>query len=338
MTKNNFEAKTTSMESLRGLCQNGLETRYNPVTEEIQARLDHELSVIETMGLADFFLKVYDIICFAREQRIVTGPGRGSSAGSLVFYALGVTQVDPIRYGLKFERFINPLQKTQPKITIDVCKEELLKITDYVNEKYGETEDISFACPEDLSKYNAECDYSFDTEACIPASELKNVFLLRNSVAWALIDEIEPERIEEIAAILILKLPIIDRQSAAYISGKRNPEAITYLHPLLKPILSETYGCILYQEQVTEILEKLAGYPAAEAELARVAISKKKPELCEAERDRFVDGCVRNGIDKGDASAIFEELIDKTGFTFNKSHAIAYAILCYQTARLNTEH
>ena len=475
-----------AFEYLRELCQSGLEKRYSPVSDELQKRLDYELGVIKSMGFVDYFLIVWDFIHFAKNNGVMVGPGRGSAAGSIVAYSLGITTVDPIKYGLIFERFLNPERVSMPDIDIDFAPNGRQKIIDYVVEKYGEGQvaqiitfgtmkaklairdvgralDIPYAEVDKVAKLvpfdlkmtiskaldistelhalyendpqikelldtsmaleglprhasthaagvvitsepivnyvplqlnsenfittqftkdtvenlgllkmdflglrnltvieNAvkiikrtrgidlnmdEIDYDCkEVYELISSGNTDGVFQLESAGMQSFMQELKPDTLEDVIAGIALYRPGPMEQIPRYIKSKKNPETIKYKHPLLKNILDVTYGCMVYQEQVLEIVRTLAGYSLGKADSMRRVISKKKADQMVIERKNFIygsddgdiPGCIKNGIDEQTAISIFDEINDFANYAFNKSHAAAYAFVTYQTAYLKT--
>ncbi|ORX23199.1 DNA polymerase III subunit alpha [Thermoanaerobacterium sp. PSU-2] len=476
-----------SDEYLRKLCIDGLYERYPNPTDEVMERLNYELSVIEKMGYVDYFLIVWDFIKFARDNGIMTGPGRGSAAGSLVAYCLGITKIDPIKYNLLFERFLNPERVSMPDIDSDFCYERRQEVIDYVVKKYGEdrvAQIITFGTmaaraairdvgralnfpyaevdviakmipfelgmtidkaielnPELKDKYEKDekirqlidisrsleglprhasthaagvvisseplvkyvplqknegsivtqftmttleelgllkMDFlglrtltvirdtldivketrgidvdidSIDFEdkevyALISRGDTEGVFQLESSGMKQFMTELKPEKLEDVIAGISLYRPGPMDQIPRYIENKNNPENIKYEHPLLKPILDVTYGCMVYQEQVMQIVRDLAGYSLGRSDLVRRAMAKKKMKVMEEERKNFiygirdengnyiVPGAVNKGVDEATANRLFDEMIDFANYAFNKSHAAAYAVVAFQTAYL----
>ena len=471
---------------LQELCQEGLEKRYSPVSEELQQRLDYELGVIKNMGFVDYFLIVWDFIHFAKNNGVMVGPGRGSAAGSIVAYSLGITTVDPIKYGLIFERFLNPERVSMPDIDIDFAPEGRQKVIDYVVEKYGEgqvaqiitfgtmkaklairdvgralnipyaeVDKVAKLVPFDLKmtiskaidisaelhalyendtkikelldtsmaleglprhasthaagvvitsepivnyvpvQLNADnfittqftkdtvenlgllkmdflglrnltvienavkiikktrgidldmdsIDYnSREVYELISSGNTDGVFQLESAGMQSFMQELKPDSLEDVIAGIALYRPGPMEQIPRYIKSKKNPETIQYKHPLLKDILDVTYGCMVYQEQVLEIVRTLAGYSLGKADSMRRVISKKKADQMVIERKNFIygsddgeiPGCIKNGIDEATAISIFDEINDFANYAFNKSHAAAYAFVTYQTAYLKT--
>ena len=474
----------TTYEYLEKLCHDGLKERYSNITEELKERLNYELHVIRDMGYVEYFLIVWDYIRFARENGIIVGPGRGSAAGSLVSYTTGITNIDPIRYSLIFERFLNPERISMPDIDVDFCFERRQEVIDYVIEKYGKecvTQIVTFgtlaargvirdvgrvmdlpyafvdgiakSIPNELGitidkalKKNPELRAKYESDESIrrlidmsrrleglprhssthaagvvisqkPMEEyvplclgidgmittqftmttieelgllkmdflgLRTLTVILNAVKLAeknhgvsldidhidfddqkvleslgtgktegvfqlesagmknFMKELKPQTLEDIIAGIALYRPGPMDFIPAYIRGKNNSGMISYDCPQLKPILEPTYGCIVYQEQVMQIVRDLAGYTLGRSDLVRRAMSKKKQSVMEQERKNFVygneeenvPGCLANGIDEKTANKIFDEMIDFAKYAFNKSHAAAYAVVAYQTAYL----
>ena len=469
---------------LNHLCREGFKTRYPKDDGTLSRRLDYELDVIRTMGYVDYFLIVWDFINYARSKDIMVGPGRGSAAGSIVSYTLGITNIDPVRYNLLFERFLNPERVSMPDIDVDFCYERRQEVIDYVVEKYGKdqvvqivtfgtlaakgvvrdvgrvldlpyamcdsiakmipndlgmTLDKAIAANPDLRKlYNedaqvkylidmskrleglprhtsmhaagvvigsrsidefvplskaadgtittqftmttieelgllkmdflglrtltviqnavhlAEKDYGisididhidFDDKRVLESigtGRTEGVFQLESGGMKSFMKELKPENLEDIIAGISLYRPGPMDFIPRYLKGKNDKSSITYECPQLESILSPTYGCIVYQEQVMQIVRDLAGYTMGRSDLVRRAMSKKKTAVMEKERQNFVygneaegvKGCIANGIDEKTANHIYDEMIDFAKYAFNKSHAAAYAVVSYQTAYL----
>lgn len=474
----------TSWEYLNKLCYEGLERLYNPLTEALKERLAFELNTIKTMGYVDYFLIVWDFIKFARDHDIMVGPGRGSAAGSIVSYTLGITQLDPIKYDLLFERFLNPERVSMPDIDIDFCYERRQEVIDYVVEKYGkdrvvqivtfgtlaargvirdvgrvmdlpyaQVDTIAKMIPTELGitinkalKMNPELSKAYessgeihhlidmgrrleglprhssmhaagvvisqkDIDEYVPLSRgadgsittqftmttleelgllkmdflgLRTLTVIQNAVKMAskstgvrldmdkidyndkkvldslgtgktegvfqlesagmksFMKELKPGSLEDVIAGISLYRPGPMDFIPQYIRGKNNPNSITYDCPQLEPILEPTYGCIVYQEQVMQIVRSLGGYTLGRSDLLRRAMSKKKASVMEKERQNFVygnkeegvPGCINNGIDEKIANKIYDDMTDFAKYAFNKSHAAAYAVVAYQTAYL----
>lgn len=473
----------TSWEYLNKLCFEGLKERYT-VTEELEERLNFELDVIKTMGYVDYFLIVWEFIKYSRDNDIIVGPGRGSAAGSIVSYCLGITNIDPIRYNLLFERFLNPERVSMPDIDIDFCYERRQEVIDHVVDKYGKDRvvqivtfgtmaargvirdvgrvmDLPYAFVDSISKMipmeigitidkalkgnpelrklyeeNEQVHYLIDmskrleglprhtsmhaagvvisqksVDEYVPLSRasdgslttqftmttleelglLKMDFLglrtltviqnatnlVRNSRGIDLdmdkidyndnlvldsigtgrtdgifqlesagmknfMKELKPQNLEDIIAGISLYRPGPMEFIPQYIKGKNSAATITYDCPQLEPILAPTYGCIVYQEQVMQIVRDLAGYTLGRSDLLRRAMSKKKASVMEKERHNFVygnkeegvAGCIANGIDEKIANKIYDNMTDFAKYAFNKSHAACYAVVSYQTAFL----
>lgn len=474
----------TSWEYLNKLCYEGLEERYHPVTEELRERLKYELDTIQTMGYVDYFLIVWDFIKYARDHEIMVGPGRGSAAGSLVAYTLGITKLDPIRYQLLFERFLNPERVSMPDIDIDFCFERRQEVIDYVVRKYGkdrvvqivtfgtlaargvirdvgrvldlpyaQVDTIAKMIPNELNitinkaldmnpelkkKYEEDSQIKYlidmsrrleglprhtsmhaagvvisqkDVDEYVPLSRasdgsittqftmttleelgllkmdflgLRTLTVIQNAVKLVerstgtaldmdkidyndpavlrmigsgkcegvfqlesagmknFMKELKPQSLEDIIAGISLYRPGPMDFIPQYIKGKNHPEEITYDCPQLEPILEPTYGCIVYQEQVMQIVRDLAGYTLGRSDLVRRAMSKKKAAVMAKERQNFVygnpdegvPGCISREIDEKVANKIYDDMTDFAKYAFNKSHAAAYAVVSYQTAWL----
>ncbi len=475
----------SAWEYLNKLCYDGLSERYPGREEELKPRLDYELDVIHTMGYVDYFLIVWDYIHFAKEHGISVGPGRGSAAGSLVAYTTGITNIDPIKYNLIFERFLNPERVSMPDIDVDFCFERRQEVIDYVVRKYGKecvtqivtfgtlaargvirdvgrvmdmpyafVDSISKNVPSDVPgitiekalKMNPELRKIYEEDESVrklidmskrleglprhtsthaagvvisqkpmdeyvPLSrgvdgmvttqftmttleelgllkmdflglrtltvidnavrlvekdygvkididhvdfdDLKvldslgtgktdGVFQLESSGMKNFVKELKPHSLEDVIAGIALYRPGPMDFIPAYVRGKNMHGEIQYDCPQLEPILSPTYGCIVYQEQVMQIVRDLAGYTWGRSDIVRRAMSKKKGKVMEEERKNFVygneeqgvRGCIANGISEQAANKIYDEMIDFAKYAFNKSHAAAYAVISYQTAYL----
>ncbi|NLL73174.1 MAG: DNA polymerase III subunit alpha [Clostridiales bacterium] len=476
----------TSFEYLSMLCREGMKERYGELTNELLDRLDYELKTINDMGFVDYFLIVWDFIKYARDNNIMVGPGRGSAAGSIVSYTLRITNIDPIKYNLLFERFLNPERVSMPDIDIDFCYERRQEVIDYVTDKYGKdkvaqiitfgtmaaravirdvgraldmpysqvdtvakmipneigitiekalkmNQDLSnlYGGDEDVKRLidmskkleglprhssmhaagvvisddslveyvplSRASDDSITTEFTmntleelgllkmdflglrtltviqnavelinrdkIPADRLEidkidyadskvydligtgkteGVFQLESSGMKAFMKELKPHSFEDIIAGISLYRPGPMDFIPKYIKGKNEPGSISYECPELEHILAPTYGCIVYQEQVMQIVRDLAGYSYGRSDLVRRAMSKKKEDVMIKERQTFlygnqeenIPGCVKNGISEDVANHIFDEMLDFAKYAFNKSHAAAYALIAYQTAYL----
>lgn len=473
----------TSWEYLQKLCYEGLEKRYGDPSQELKDRLSYELETIHQMGYVDYFLIVWDFIKYAKDHGISVGPGRGSAAGSIVSYCLEITTIDPIRYQLLFERFLNPERVSMPDIDVDFCYERRQEVIDYVTRKYGKdcvaqivtfgtlaargvirdvgrvmdlpyayVDSISKMIPQELGitidkalKMNPDLKKLYDTDETVtnlidmakrleglprhcsmhaagvvicqkPVDEyvplsraadgtittqfimttleelgllkmdflgLRTLTVIQNAVLLArrkqpelninqidyndqkvldyigtgktdgvfqlesagmkgFMKELKPHNLEDVIAGISLYRPGPMDFIPQYIRGKNDSSSITYDCPQLEPILAPTYGCIVYQEQVMQIVRDLAGYSLGRSDLLRRAMSKKKAAVMEKERKIFiygdeetgVPGCIKNGIDEQTANKIYDEMIDFAKYAFNKSHAAAYAVVSYQTAWL----
>ena len=471
---------TTSREYLWNLCMEGLSHRYpKDMQAQVLERLEFEFSIIEKMGYVNYFLIVWDFVRFAKKNRVPVGPGRGSAAGSMVSYLLGITDIDPLRYGLLFERFLNPERVSMPDIDIDFCYEKRQQVIDYVVEKYGRTsvaQIITFGTMQaravvrdvaralalpysladkiakmiphgttlkeaislepDLKKIYSEdqrirelidiamtlegltrhasthaagvvigdrplteyvplyknrdqvctayemkslekigllkmdflglktltviektLDFIEDREGRrIDISEIplddkksfsllcegrtKGVFQLESSGMRDLLVRMQPDKFEDIIALLALYRPgpIGSGMLDEFVEAKKGEREVKYLHPKLEPILRETYGVILYQEQVMQIASALAGFSLAQADLLRRAMGKKIPEVMDEQKNIFIEGCLKNGVDKTIAEKIFELIEYFAGYGFNKSHSAAYALVSYRTAYLKANY
>lgn len=480
----------THSQYLKQLVYHGLKGRYTEITSDIIHRADYELQTIESMGFTDYFLIVWDFIRYARSKDIPVGPGRGSAAGSLVAYALQITDIDPLEYDLLFERFLNPGRVSMPDIDVDFCYERREEVIDYVRSRYGHDHVAQIATFGSMAAKNAlrdvgrvmdiaygkvdriaklipnQLNITID-EALEISSELKKLYdsdpetrrlvdtarsvegmprhvsthaagvvicqepvhelvplaingdavltqfnmieleelgllkmdflglrnltvidktikMIQNNLGQAinlnLIDRNEPEMMGQFARAETLGIfqfestgmraflrelkptaftdliaanslyrPGPMSQIPEYIRNKQNPDKINYLHPKLKFILEETYGIIVYQEQVMLIVQQLGGFTLAEADNLRRAMSKKKMDVMESGRERFVYGevsdnkvttlgCIRNGIAESDAHAIYDQMIEFAKYAFNKSHSAAYALVAIQTAWLKLHY
>jgi len=477
-------ADTDAWKYLNSLCEEGLRKRYNPLTDELRERLYHELDVIHTMGFVDYFLIVWDFIKYARDHGIAVGPGRGSAAGSIVAYSLGITNIDPIKYQLLFERFLNPGRVSMPDIDVDFCVDRRQEVINYVAEKYGKdcvaqivtfgtmaaravirdvarAMDLPYAFADTIAKQiprelNITLDkalqmnpelrgmYEKDEQVkelldmarkleglprntsmhaagvvisgkpiveyvplsrgqdgaittqftmttlenlgllkmdflglrtltviqnavnlvntgnggtldldqidyndqkvmeSIGSGRTEGVFQLESAGMKSFMKELKPRSLEDIIAGISLYRPGPMDFIPKYIRWKDNPSEIHYDCPQLEPILAPTYGCIIYQEQVMQIVRGLAGFSMGRSDELRRAMSKKKNEVMQKERKCFVfgdaeagvAGCVANGISESVADKIYDDMIDFAKYAFNKSHAAAYAVVAYQTAYL----
>ena len=476
------EGEVSAKAYLRRLCEEGLVRRYGGRAPELRSQLDFELKTIDDMGFNEYFLIVSDFVHYAKSQGIPVGPGRGSAAGSVVSYTLEITDVDPVKYGLYFERFLNPDRVSMPDIDIDFCVNRRGEVVDYVNRKYGSDHVAQIATFGTMAARAAVRDVAralgigygdadrvaklipatlnmtldealrlskplkdlYDTDESVrrlldiaralegmprhasthaagvvitrdpvytyvplsrndevvvtqyPMTQLEELGLLkmdflglRNlTVLWDAVERVrrrqpdfdlhaipegdrevydmltaghtsgvfqmestgmtgvcvglKPQSIEDLTAIIALYRPGPMESIPRFIDCKQHPEKITYKHPLLESILSVTYGCIVYQEQVIEIFRKLAGFSLGQADLIRRAMSKKKQKEIVKERETFVSGdparnipgAVAKGVPAEVANAIYDEIFAFANYAFNKAHAVSYAIIAYQTAYL----
>ena len=472
----------TSLEYLQKLCDEGFERRYPDDDGTVRGRLQYEIDMIAKMGFVDYFLIVSDFIGYAKSQGIPVGPGRGSAAGSIVSYCLGITDLDPIHYSLYFERFLNPERVSMPDIDVDFCYVRRPEVIEYVTRKYGkdrvaqivtfgtmaargairdvgralnipynDVDAVAKQVPNELHMtiekaltVNPELKKMYDgtpqvrelidtarklegmprnasthaagvvitknpVDTYVPLSRngdqmvtqftmvtieelgllkmdflgLRNltviadaekmirrhtpdfsiekvdmndpatyemlgkgstmgVFQLESAGITNVVTGLRPQSIEDITAVVALYRPGPMDFIPKYIKGKSNFGTVTYLCPQLEPILSPTYGCIVYQEQVMQIVQNLAGYTMGQADNIRRAMSKKKQYVIDAERQNFVygneeqgiKGCIANGISEQAANQIYDSMVDFAKYAFNKSHAAAYAVVAYQTAYL----
>ena len=477
----------TKEEYLKELCIKGLNNRYENITPEIEERFNFEFNTIVNMGYTDYFLIVWDFIRFANEKNIIVGPGRGSAAGSIVSYALGIIDIDPLEYDLLFERFLNPERVSMPDIDIDFCYERREEVIEYVIEKYGEDRvaqiatfgtmaargsirdvgralnmpygDVDYIAKQipmelgitiskalginkglkDMYNENEEVKRLIDIALAVEGMPrhtsthaagvviskepitnyvpllrnndaittqfdmveleelgllkmdflgLRTLTVIRDSINLIQINhgikvnfsemtyddprvielftngdtlgifqfesagmrrflkELKPNVFENLIAANSLFRPGPMNQIPQYIQNKNNPDNIEYLHPKLIPILDVTYGCIVYQEQVMQIVRDIGGFTMGGADLVRRAMSKKKMDVMEEERKRFIygevnengeviiSGAIRNGVDERSANKIYDLMIDFANYAFNKSHSAAYAVVAYRTAWL----
>ena len=480
------EGETDSFAYLEKLCGAGFERRYPSCPDEVRAQLDYELNMIKKMGFVDYFLIVSDFIGYAKSHGIPVGPGRGSAAGSVVSFTLGITDVDPIKYSLYFERFLNPERVSMPDIDVDFCVRRRGEVIDYVNRKYGGdhvAQIVTFgtmaarAAIRDVGRAlnvpYAECDAvakqvptalnmtldealklskplkdfydgderlralidtaralegmprhasthaagvvitekpvyeyvplakndesvvtqyqmttleelgllkmdflglrnltvledaaalvrrrepDFDVEALpeddkatfdmLSAGRTEGVFQLESAGITAVCTGLKPRSVEDITAVIALYRPGPMESIPRFLEYSAHPERITYKHELLRPILSVTYGCIVYQEQVIEIFRRLAGFSLGQADMIRRAMSKKKHAVIDAERVAFIHGdekrgivgAVANGVPEAVADSIYDQILDFASYAFNKAHAVSYAIVAYRTAYMKCHY
>ena len=477
----------THYDFLKELCDKGLKKRYGEhPSDEVLKRAEYEIGIIKKMGYVDYYLIVWDFIHYAKSQGIPVGPGRGSGAGSILAYAIEITDIDPMKYGLLFERFLNPERISMPDFDVDFCYERRQEVIDYVSEKYGHDHvsqiitfgtmaakmvirdvarvlDYPYADADKLAKMipneihitikkaleqNKELEEAYEndeqvhkildiamalegmprqasTHACgvvitkepvdtyVPLyvrdgqistqyimttleelgllkmdflglrtltviqdtinlvekgrgikvefdkdmadpkvyklwqdGNTSGIFQFESQGMTNFMKELKPDCLEDLIAGVSLYRPGPMDQIPRYIKGKQNPGHNEYTHPRLEPILNVTYGCMVYQEQVMQIVRDLAGYSLGRADLVRRAMGKKKLDVMAKEREVFINGqvdengnvivpgCVRNGIDAESANKIFDEMAEFAKYAFNKSHAACYAVVAYRTAYL----
>ena len=464
---------------LKELCHKGLRERYAEITPEMTERLEYELQVIGQMDYSHYFLIVWDLIEYAKKEKVIVGPGRGSAAGSLVAYSLGITNIDPLKYSLLFERFLNPERISMPDIDIDFCDDKRDRIIDYVCEKYGQervAQIITFgtmaarAAVRDVGRalavpynevdrlaklipnepkmtisraleqnrelqtlyreeqYRKLLDTSMAVEGMprhasthaagvviaeeplinfvplyktsdstivtqFPMGTLEDLGLLKMdflglktlSIIGEALENIEkrhdtrididriplddgktydllsrgettgtfqlestgmrsvlrdlmPNKFEDIIAVVALYRPGPMEQIPVFVQSKHGKRQIRYAHPVLEPILNETYGVIVYQEQIMEIAARMAGFTLGQADLLRRAIGKKKMEILDEQQQLFINGCMNNGYSEALAAEIYDLILKFASYGFNKSHAAAYAMIAYQTAYLKANY
>ena len=467
----------TAKTYLRKVCEAEIPRLYGTMFPELQERLDYELGVIGHMGFEDYFLIVWDYVKYSRDHGILVGPGRGSAAGSVVAYLLGITGLDPLKYNLLFERFLNPERVSMPDIDIDFDYERRDKAIEYVTRKYGqervsqiitfgteaaravirdvgrvmdlpladvnriaklipnelgitldkalETKELKALYESDpqvqelfdfgrklegiarnssthaagvvisadplddhvpvqnsneegfvtqydkdnieelgllkmdflglrtltvmgdalaLIKQNRGIDLDLDAiplddkAACdlLTQGDTPGVFQLESEGITRLVMDLKPEHFEDLIPLVALYRPgpLGSGMVSDFIKSRHGEQEVTYLHPLLEPILKDTYGVILYQEQVMQIASALGGFSLGQADLMRRAMGKKKESILKAQREGFLEGCQKNHVDQDIANQVFDLLLYFAGYGFNKSHSAAYAYIAYQTAYL----
>ncbi len=476
----------TALEYLQKLCGEGFAARYPDDDGTVRARLQYEIDMIAKMGFVDYFLIVSDFIGYAKRNGIPVGPGRGSAAGSIVSYCLGITDLDPIHYSLYFERFLNPERVSMPDIDVDFCYVRRPEVIEYVTEKYGkdrvaqivtfgtmaarnsirdvgralsipynEVDAVAKQVPNELHitidkalSINPELKKMYDenpqvrelidtaralegmprhasthaagvvitkdpVDTYVPLARndeqmvtqfpmttleelgllkmdflgLRNltviadaekmirrhtpdfniekvdmndkatyemlgrgstmgVFQLESAGITNVVTGLRPQSIEDITAVVALYRPGPMQSIPRYIECRHHPEKVTYKHPLLEPILKVTYGCMIYQEQVMQVFQSLAGYSLGKADMVRRAMSKKKMKELEKERINFIygneelgiDGAVKRGVPENVAASLFDEIMDFANYAFNKAHAVCYAVVSFRTAYLKCHY
>ncbi len=456
-------------EYFKRCCYDGLKKRYGNPSTEYTDRLEYELETVDKMGYTDYYLIVADFVSFAKSKGIPVGPGRGSGAGSLAAYCIGITDVDPMKYNLLFERFLNPERVSMPDFDIDFCYERRGEVIDYVTKKYGsdhvaqivtfgtlqtraairdvgrvmgmpyasvdavaklvpndfkitidgavqkskelrdlmaendsvreliETAKKVEGMPRNTSTHAAGVvithdpvmsyvplatnddlvvtqyimtaleelgllkmdflglrtltvindaskqagininDISIEDPAVykvFSSGQTEGIFQFESSGMKQMLMNLKPTRLEHLIAANSLYRPGPAKQIDTFVDNSHNPQNITYSTPLLKPILDDTFGCIVYQEQVMQIFRQLAGYSYGRADVVRRAMSKKKKDVMEAERVTFIEGCAKNNIERDAANGIFDRMSEFAKYAFNKSHAACYALVAYRTAYL----
>jgi len=456
-------------EYFKKCCYDGMKKRYGNPPAEYAERLEYELETVDKMGYTDYYLIVADFVSFAKSRDIPVGPGRGSGAGSLAAYCIGITDVDPMKYNLLFERFLNPERVSMPDFDIDFCYERRGEVIDYVTKKYGsdhvaqivtfgtlqtraairdvgrvmgmpyasvdavaklvpndfkitidgavqkskelrdlmaendsvreliETAKKVEGMPRNTSTHAAGVvithdpvmsyvplatnddlvvtqyimtaleelgllkmdflglrtltvindaskqagininDISIEDPAVykvFSSGQTEGVFQFESSGMKQMLMNLKPTRLEHLIAANSLYRPGPAKQIDTFVNNSHNPQNITYSTPLLKPILDDTFGCIVYQEQVMQIFRQLAGYSYGRADVVRRAMSKKKKDVMEAERVTFIEGCAKNNIEPDAANSIFDRISEFAKYAFNKSHAACYALVAYRTAYL----
>lgn len=472
--------QSTAQQYLEMICWDNVGKKYTTVTDEIKERLVYELQVIQEMNFSDYFLIVWDFVSYAKQQQIMVGPGRGSAAGSLVAYVLGITDIDPLEYGLLFERFLNPERKTMPDIDIDFLDHRRDEVIDYVREKYGEqhvAQIITFGTfaarsvlrelfktmevderdakyilkrfsshhsdsirkvvndnvelreyikqspklkllfnialkleglPRHSSTHAAGVIISDEplvhhvpltigsqetyitqypmndladigllkidflglrnlttmerivdsikrhtgkefhlneipsddakTFALLQAGLTNGIFQLESKGMKNVLKELKPTTFSDIVAVSALYRPGPIENIPTYINRKHDKEKVAYLHPALSPILEDTYGVLVYQEQIMQIVHKIAGYTLGEADVFRRAVSKKQAQVIEEQQSKFIKGCLDNGYDEQIAIELFHWIVKFSNYGFNKSHAVAYSKISYQLAYLKAHY
>ena len=476
----------TALQYLQKLCNEGFAARYPDDDGTVRKRLQYEIDMITKMGFVDYFLIVSDFIGYAKRQGIPVGPGRGSAAGSVVSYCLGITDLDPIHYSLYFERFLNPERVSMPDIDVDFCYVRRPEVIEYVTNKYGkdhvaqivtfgtmaarnairdvgralsipynEVDVVAKQVPNELHitldkalAINPELKKTYDekpqvrelidtaralegmprhasthaagvvitkdpVDTYVPLARndeqmvtqftmttleelgllkmdflgLRNltviadaekmirrhtpdfniekvdmgdkatyemlghgstmgVFQLESAGITNVVTGLQPQSIEDITAVVALYRPGPMQSIPRYIECRHHPEKVTYKHPLLEPILKVTYGCMIYQEQVMQVFQSLAGYSLGKADMVRRAMSKKKMKELEKERINFIygneelgiDGAVKRGVPENIAASLFDEIMDFANYAFNKAHAVCYAVVSFRTAYLKCHY
>src|SRR5436189_62904 len=349
-----------SFDYLVEVTERGLEKRYGHATSELQERLKFELKTIKEMGFADYFLIVWDFIAFAKRNGISVGPGRGSSAGSLVAYCLEITDIDPIKYDLLFERFLNPGRKSMPDMDIDFAVAGRDRVINYVAEKYGRDRvaqiitfgtmmaraavrdagrvlEVPYGSVDKIAKLIPEGPKVYLDECLKPGAELKQAYDADPHVRED-VELVKPTEFEDLIALVALYRPGPMGYIPVYARRKNGLEQVTFIDPRLEAITGVTHGICIYQEQYLEIAKQLAGFSPAEADDLRKAIGKKIHELMASLKEKFLEGCAKTGTTPQVANQLWKDMEQSQDYSFNKSHAACYALIAYRTAWLRAHH
>lgn len=365
----------TAAKYLRKLAGDGMKRRFGGNSESFGTRLEAELVVIERMNFCDQYLIAWDITRWAREQGIMVGPGRGAVGGSLVAYCLGISNLDPIRLDLLFERFLSPARTKPPEMSIDVQDDRFTQVIGYVVTRYGQDgaqsaspyhdylspralvgslglelcgsaplRTISWACQLVRQACGPELamdritDGDEETYQLISRGDTEGVYHLESEGMRDLLRELKPSRLEDLVAILALYRPGPMNLIPDFIAKKNGEVPVSYDHALLEPILKATYGITVYQEQVMRIGKEVAGFDVEQVEKLRKAMGKKDPDAIETLKKPFVEAALKKGVSAEQAEKIFDDVHRLAGHAFNKSHAAACATLAYQTAYLKAHY
>jgi len=349
-------------EVLEQCCNEELKKKYKSKVSLAAMRLKSEINAIREHKIAGYFLVIQDIVNYAKIQSVPVGPGRGASAGSIVNYLLGITEIDPLRYGLIFERFFNPKVQEFPDISIDLCSKKRQEVVDYVIKKYGNkktgnttgTADVEILGWPLLSlldktlkliknKQNKDIDIAKiplddpSTLKLFAQAKTAGIFMFGGSETeiGKYLKKVKPDCFEDIVALLALYRPgpigigLLD----TFIKNRYKKSSIKYLHPKLEPILKETYGLVVYQEQIMRIASSLAGFDLADADILRRSFMSKREDMSE-QSTKFVQGCIKNRIKEPLAVKIRDLLKSVASYTFNKSHSVVYSLVSYRHAYL----
>ena len=340
------------------LCLKGLKQKYGHITKGIKYRLNYELAVVRRAGAIDYLLFLEDIIEFTKQNSILTSPGRGTAPGSLVCFSLGITKVDPIRYGLFFESFINPELLKYPAICFDVDREKKDKVIAYIENRYGKKEEAGragdlnnevtiigsniLAVISDTLKTIEQLKGKIINIDAIPLDDKKvyqlisntdtdDVFQLADHRMRKVLGKTKPQNIKELAILISLCNPQWSNKTDIFVKRK----TVKYLYPKLEPILKETSGVIIFQEQVLQIVISLAGFSLSQADKFRIVLNRKNPKQVRKQKDLFLYGAEKRGIAQVTAVKIFDELVLSSPCAI-KAHNYSYAVLTYQSAYLKT--